>query len=235
MDKSLVTLQELQLYVKSLGKSNNDRVKIFLDNVFKIGISLRYQDIFPMKEFEYGDLLTLDYEFIYSEYLKFLKKNEKYDDVLFYIAENEYPNFYEQIKYAYKPLEDIKSHFKTRKELIEEEIERRKQEEIRRKKEEELKKMQKEDKKEKSKSISYSKDINARESEEMSMMMNYNTFFSSRDIYVPPETFEEKLQRQMEVNINKDIQLNIYARIRIEEHLKDVLNIRKDIGKLLNS
>ena len=129
MDKNLITLYELQLYVKSWGNSNNDKVKIFLENVFQMGISSRYDDIFPMTEFEYGDLLILDQEFIYKEYLKFLEKNEIFDDVLFYIAENEYQNFYEQIKYAFKPLEDITKHFKTRKKLIEEEIERKRQEE----------------------------------------------------------------------------------------------------------
>ena len=121
MDKNLITLYELQLYIKSWGNSNNEKVKTFLDNVFQMGISLRYDDIFPMEEFEYGDLLILDQEFIYNEYLKFLEKNELVDDVLFHIAENEYPNFYEQIKYAFKPLEDITKHFKTRKKLIEEE------------------------------------------------------------------------------------------------------------------
>ena len=73
MDKNLVTLYELQLYTKSWGNSNNDRVKIFLANVFQIGFSLRYKNIFPMEEFEYGDLLILDNEFIYKEYLKFLE------------------------------------------------------------------------------------------------------------------------------------------------------------------
>ena len=166
MDKNLVTLYELQLYVKSWGNSNNDRVKIFLENVFQIGFSSRYEDIFPMEEFEYGDLLVLDNEFLYKQYLKFLEKNESFDDVLFYIAENEYPNFYEGIKYAYKPLEDIKSYFKTRKKLIEEEIERRKQEEIRKKREEEqLKKIIEERKKinekEENYSLSYNKKSDA--------------------------------------------------------------------------
>ena len=37
------------------------------------------------------------HKFLYNEYLKFLNKNETYDDVLFYIAEFEYANFYEKI------------------------------------------------------------------------------------------------------------------------------------------
>ena len=231
MDKSLITLYELQLYIKSLGNSNNDRVKIFLDNVFQMGISLRYDDIFPMEEFEYGDLLILDQEFIYNEYLKFLEKNELFDDILFHIAEDQYPNFYEQIKYAYKPLQDIQTHFKTRKKLIEEEIERRKQEEIRKKREEEqLKKIIEEQKKmseqEESNSVSYSKDVKASENMEMSMKMDLDSFFSPKNIYTPPETFEEKVQRQMGININNDLQANFYARTRIEEHLKDIKKLK---------
>ena len=231
MDKKLITLYELQLYVKSWGNSNNDRVKIFLENVFQIGFSSRYEYIFPMEEFEYGDLLVLDNEFLYKQYLKFLEKNESFDDVLFYIAENEYPNFYEGIKYAYKPLEDIKSYFKTRKKLIEEEIERRKQEEIRKKREEEqLKKIIEERKKmseqEESNSVSYSKDVNASENMEMSMKMDLDSFFSPKNIYTPPETFDEKVQRQMGININNDLQANFYARTRIEEHLKDIKKLK---------
>ena len=237
MDKNLITLYELQLYVKSWGNSNNDRVKIFLDNVFKMGISLRYDDIFPMTEFEYGDLLILDQEFIYKEYIKYLENNEIQDNVLFHIAENEYPNFYEQIKYAFKPLEDIKSHFKTRKKLIEEEIERKRQEEIEQKKHEELMKklreeIQNESENEEYKSTSFKKEINASENIEMSQMIDLNSFFPSGDIYTPPETFEEKLQRQMGVNINKDLQANIYARIRIEEHLKEINKLKSTLTNI---
>ena len=66
------------------------KVKIFLENVFQMGFSFKYSDDFFDEEFEYGDLLILDYEFIFKEYLKFLEKNETYDDVLLYIAEFEY-------------------------------------------------------------------------------------------------------------------------------------------------
>ena len=239
MDKKSITLYELQLYVKSWGNSNNDRAKIFLENVFQIGFSSIYEDIFPMEEFEYGDLLVLDNEFIYKEYLKFLEKNESFDDVLFYIAENEYINFYEGIKYAYKPLEDIKSHFKTRKKLIEEEIERRKKEEIRKKREiEELKKIIEErkkiSKKEESNSVSYSKNVNASDNMEMSMKTDFDSFFSSRDIYTPPETFKEKVQRQMGISINNDLQANIYARTRIEEHLKDIKKLKTVVANIFS-
>ena len=122
MDENLITLDELQLYVTSQGNTNNDRVKTFLNNVFQMGFSFKYFDIFPMNEFEYGDLLVLDRDFIYKEYLKFLEINESYDDVLFHIAENEYVNFYEQIYYELKQIDNFTSHFKTRKQI--EEMER---------------------------------------------------------------------------------------------------------------
>ena len=239
MDRNLITLYELQLYVKSWGNSKNDRVKIFLENVFQIGLSKIYDDVFPMKEFEYGDLLVLDQEFIYNEYLNFLEKNEIYDDVLFNIAENEYPNFYREIKYAFKPLEDILSHFKTRKKLIEEEIERRKQEKIRQMKklDEDLKLLKEEyekiKKEEKTKSTPHSND-KSKINEEVSMRIDYDYFFTDKDIYSPSETFLEKIRRQMGVNINNDLQANLYARIRIEEHLKDVLTVKEDIGKVFS-
>ena len=240
MDKNLITLYELQLYIKSWGNSNNERVKTFLNNVFQMGISLRYDDIFPMEEFEYGDLLILDQEFIYNEYLKFLEKNELVDDVLFHIAENEYPNFYEQIKYAFKPLEDITKHFKTRKKLIEEEIERKKQEEIKKRKlQQEIKKIirevNKNNNKKESSSVSFSKEVDSMENREMSMMIDAASYFPNRDLYTPPKTFEEKVLRKMEVNINNDLQANLYARIRIEEHLKDIIKTRKDIGSIFKN
>ena len=87
MDRKLISLNELKLYVKSKGKNKNKKVETFLNNVFEIGFSFKYSDIFSMQDFEYGDLLVLDYEFLYEEYLKFLGKNETHDDVLFYIAE----------------------------------------------------------------------------------------------------------------------------------------------------
>ena len=119
-------------------------------------------------------------------------------------------------------------------------MERRKQEEIRQKEQEELmKKLIEEikdqnDEKENN-SSSLRKEINASESREMSQMINLDSFFPSRNIYSPPETFEEKVHRLMGVNINKDLQANLYARIRIEEHLKDINKARIDIGSILKT
>ena len=87
MRKDLISLYELQLHVKSGGNSNNERVRTFLNEVFKIGFTNNVSDIFPMNDFLYGDFLILDKEFLYKEYLDFLKDNEEIDDVLYYIAE----------------------------------------------------------------------------------------------------------------------------------------------------
>ena len=77
MDKKFITLNELQHYVNFKGKNKNEKVKTFLNNVFEIGFSLKYSDIFSMEDFEYGDLLVLDYEFLYNEYLKFRRRKRK--------------------------------------------------------------------------------------------------------------------------------------------------------------
>ena len=69
----------------------------------------------------------------------------------------------------------------------------------------------------------------------MSQMIDLNSFFPSGDIYTPPETFEEKLQRQMGVNINKDLQANIYARIRIEEHLKEINKLKSTLTNIFSN
>ena len=238
MDKKLISLNELQLYLKSRDNSKNERVKTFLNNVFEIGFSLKYLDIFPMEEFEYGDLLVLDCEFLYKEYLKFLEKNETYDDTLFYIAENQYANFYEKIQYSLKNLDNFKSHFKTRKQLIKEEKQRKRREEIRKIKDEFRKKFTELISKFNARKINnnesgtISNNENTRMNEELSMMMSYS--YSPREIYTPPETFEEKMFRQMEIKINDDLEVSIFARRRIEEHLKNIKKIREDVGDILN-
>ena len=117
MDKNLITLYELQLYVKSWGNSKNERVKTFLNNVFEIGFTrIRFDDIFPMSEFEYGDFLKLDEQFLYKEYLNFLNSNESIDDVLFYIAEKDY-NSFQNLCDEFAPTNShLRNLFETRKE-----------------------------------------------------------------------------------------------------------------------
>ena len=68
------------------------------------------------------------------------------------------------------------------------------------------------------------------EMKEASMMMNLEGILSR----TPIETFEEKVFRQMEININHSLQENIYARMRIEEHLKDIKKLRNDVGVLFS-
>ena len=235
MDKKFITLNELQHYVNFKGKNKNEKVKTFLNNVFEIGFSLKYSDIFSMEDFEYGDLLVLDYEFLYNEYLKFLNKNEAYDDVLFYIAEFEYANFYENIQFTLKNIKNFTSHFKTRKQLIEEEKEKKRQAELRKKEEEERKKNL--DKLENNiGEINHSIDLETKIADlnysekgfadTMRFMINPST---------PPESFEEKVFRLMNVKINDVLQANIFARIRIEEHLKNIKKVKEDMGSLFNS
>ena len=51
----------------------------------------------------------------------------------------------------------------------------------------------------------------------------------------PPESFEEKVFRLMDIKINDVLQANIFARIRIEEHLKNIKKVKDDMGNLFNS
>ena len=232
MDKKLISLNELQLYVKSRGNSKNERVKTFLNNVFEMGFSYKYLDIFPMEDFEYGDLLVLDYEFLYKEYLKFLEKKETYDDILFYIAENEYANFYELINYAFKDLKNFTSFFKTRKQKLEENsFEESKQtssdkiidlEDITETKKDE------EDNQDELSNLS----INEKRPEYMESALIDGLMGSSP--YIPPERIEEKVLRHFGINVNDLLEANIYARIRIEEHLKNIKQIREDIGSIFS-
>ena len=87
---------------------------------------------------------------------------------------------------------------------------------------------------EESNSVSYSKDVNASENMEMSMKMDLDSFFSPKNIYTPPETFDEKVQRQMGININNDLQANFYARTRIEEHLKDIKQLKNVVANVFS-
>jgi len=116
MRKDLISLYELQLHVKSGGNSNNERVRTFLNEVFKIGFTNNVSDIFPMDDFLYGDFLILDKEFIYKEYLDFLKDNEEIDDVLYYIAENDSERFNALCIPSVQNIDNINQIYKTKKE-----------------------------------------------------------------------------------------------------------------------
>ena len=121
MRKDLISLYELQLHVKSWGNSNNERVRTFLKEVFKIGFTNQVSDIFTMDEFLYGDFLILDKEFLYKEYMEFLKDNEEIDDVLYYIAENNFDGFNDLCMPLVQNIIDISKTFRTKKQTDEEE------------------------------------------------------------------------------------------------------------------
>ena len=119
MRKNLINLYELKLHVKSLSNIDNERVRAFLDEVFKIGFTNHVSDIFPMDDFLYGDFLMLDKELLYKEFLEFLKDNEEIDDVLYYIAENNYEKFNSICSPSVQNIDDIKKIYKTKKETDE--------------------------------------------------------------------------------------------------------------------
>ena len=116
MRKDLINLYELQLQVKSGGNRSNERVRTFLNEVFKIGFTNDVSDIFPMDDFLYGDFLILDKEFIYKEYLDFLNNNEEIDDVLYHIAENDLERFNALCIPSVQNIDDINQIYKTKKE-----------------------------------------------------------------------------------------------------------------------
>ncbi len=246
MDRNLITLYELQLYVKSWGNSNNERVKIFLENVFQIGLTKRHYDIFPMEEFEYGDFLELDEKFLYKEYLNFLNLNENIDDVLFYIAENDYDEFQNLCNDFAPKISDLKNLFEKRKEyekrvssareimanhsFIDNKIDF--EDDFKKSFEEISKKLEK-DKEEPEEKIDENI-LEIRKSDEdlsqMAAQIDLNEYPYSVSDY-----FFDNIFDKMNMRINSDIQFNIFARLRINEHLRDIKKLRDDIGTIFKS
>ena len=245
MDRNLITLYELQLYVKSWGNSNNDRVKIFLENVFQIGVTKNYYDIFPMDEFEYGDFLELDEKFLYKEYLNFLSLNENIDDVLFHIAENDYDKFQNLCNDFAPKISDLRNLFETRKEYEKRVSSAREiftnhsfiddkmdfEDDFKKSFEEISKKLEK-DKEEPEEKI----DENILEirkiDEDLSQMaaqIDLNEYPYSVSDY-----FFDNIFDKMNIRINDDIKLNIFARLRINEHLRDIKKLGDDIGTIFS-
>ena len=246
MDRNLITLYELQLYVKSWGNSNNDRVKIFLENVFQIGLTKRYDDIFPMEEFEYGDFLELDKKFLYKEYVNFLSSNENIDDVLFHIAENDYDKFQNLCNDFAPKISDLRNLFETRKEYEKRVSSAREimanhsfipnkidfEDDFKKSFEEISKKLEK-DKEEPEEKIDENI-LEIRKSDEdlsqMAAQIDLNEYPYSVSDY-----FFANIYDKMNVKINDDIILNVFARIRINEHLKDVKKLKDDIGFIFSN
>ena len=73
-----------------------------------------------MDDFLYGDFLMLDKELLYKEYLEFLKDNEEVDDILYYIAENNYEKFNSICLPSVQNIDDINKIYKTTRETDEE-------------------------------------------------------------------------------------------------------------------
>ena len=80
--------------------------------------------------------------------------------------------------------------------------------------------------------INASYEMAEEEGYEQESLMIPSFLLRDSELYTPPETFEEKVFRQMEININDSLQENIYARMRIEEHLKDIKKLRDKFGNV---
>ena len=94
MGRFEITLNDLENHLSS--KKDSSYVKTFLNDFFEIGFSKNshevldqnYQDNNIQIHFSYDDLIKFNDENLYNRFLNFLELEEKYDDVLFNIAEN---------------------------------------------------------------------------------------------------------------------------------------------------
>ena len=256
MDENFITLYELQLYVKSWGNSNNKRVKEFLNNIFKIGFTARtLGDIFPMAEFEYGDFLELDKKFLYKEYLHFLNSNENIDDVLFHIAEKDYDKFQDLCSDFAPKISDLRNLFETRKEyekrvssareiianhsFIDEKINfeddiKSTFDNIVKKLEIEKEETDKEetDKEETEKdALKAVPEIEDKEEDtsQIAAQIDLTEYHYKESDYFFANIFDK-----MNIQINHDIKLNVFARMRINEYLKDMEKLRDDIETIFS-
>lgn len=221
MRKDLISLYELQLHVKSWGNSNNERVRTFLKDVFRIGFTNQVSDIFPMDEFLYGDFLILDKKFLYKEYLEFLKDNEEIDDVLYYIAENNFEKFNSLCLPSLKNIDDIKKVFKTKKQTG---------------KEQDFLSIEMLD-------IRPYREKSDYKTSEISLFMPTDPDYENPEIPEIPaflkrpfiEFEEEQLKitdintdilEKMSLKTNGDLKYNIYARMRIEDYVNDIKKLK---------
>ena len=99
MGRFEITLNDLENHLSS--KKDSSYVKTFLNDFFEIGFSKNshevldqnYQDNNIQIHFSYDDLIKFNDENLYNRFLNFLELEEKYDDVLFNIAENYFNEF----------------------------------------------------------------------------------------------------------------------------------------------
>ncbi|MDC1260655.1 hypothetical protein N8014_03660 [Pseudomonadota bacterium] len=235
MRKDLISLYQLQLHVKSWGNSDNEKVREFLKEVFKIGFSNYVSDIFPMDDFLYGDFLKLDREFLYKEYLEFLKSHEEIDDVLYYIAENGFEKFNSICASSVQNIEDINKIFKTKKEIdsepkiiIEESFSMNFQEP--------------EDNVEMHSSILskdlYDFDLNNQEvsSEIPDFLKKQSAIDSDKEIdALKTSDLYSDIIENMNIKTNDHIKYNFYARMRINDHINDIKTLRGKLDGIFTS
>lgn len=233
MHKDFITLEGIQNYVKSKGENDFPNAKEFLTSVFNIGFANEYKDIFPMKDFDYGDFLRMDKDFLYKEYLKFLDKNQLIDNVLFEIAENEYESFFNEISSGLKKLDQFETFFKPIKENIESE-EKSNTETL----SSFFEKFDKDDEEnDKNKKNIISKDLDQDISDfrmAASMSYLYDTSYEDYGNELPEQRFEDKIYNKLGMKINYTLVYNFYARMRIEEYFKDIEKLKGYTSNVFN-
>ena len=250
MRKNLINLYELQLHVKSLSNIDNERVRNFLNEVFKIGFTNHVSDIFPMDDFLYGDFLMLDKELLYKEFLEFLKDNEEIDNVLYYIAENNYEKFNSICLPSVQNIDDINKIYKTTKEIDEELnittketdhsfemhniiLPEYEQDENKGFLNEDFIKLIK-DKKEKKDFLNEYFYRKIREEKELDEVNNIENLSNDKSEPVNIIYLHKDILENMEINTNDHLKYNVYARMRIEEYVNQIGTLRNKISSVFS-
>ena len=246
MRKNLINLYELQLHVKSLSNIDNERVRDFLNEVFKIGFTNHVSDIFPMDDFLYGDFLMLDKELLYKEFLEFLKDNEDIDNVLYYIAENNYEKFNSICLPSVRNIDDINKIYKTTKEIDEELnittketdhsfemhntiLPEYEQDENKGFLNEDFIKLIK-DKKERKDFLNEYFYRKIREEKELDEVNNIENLSNDKSEPVNITYLHKDILENMEINTNDHLKYNVYARMRIEEYVNEIGTLRNTLS-----
>jgi len=259
MHKNLINLYELQLHVKSLSNIDNERVRAFLDEVFKIGFTNHVSDIFPMDDFLYGDFLMLDKEILYKEFMEFLKNNEEIDDVLYFIAENNYEKFNSICSPSVQNIDDIYKIYKTKKEIDEEsnitteesynmhldetdhnfEMHNTTSPEY---KLDENKGFLNEDfvrliknKKDKKDFLNEYFYRQIREQKELDEINNIESQSNDKSEPVNVTFIHKDILEKMEINTNDNLKYNVYARMRIEEYVNEIGTLRNTLSSVFSN
>ena len=251
MHKNLISLYELQLHVKSLSNIDNERVRAFLDEVFKIGFTNHVSDIFPMNDFLYGDFLMLDKELLYKEFLEFLKDNEEIDDVLYYIAENNYEKFNSICLPSVQNIDDINKIYKTTKETDDESnisteetdhsfemhntiLPEYEQDENKGFLNEDFIKLIK-DKKERKDFLNEYFYRKIREEKELDEVNNIENLSNDKSEPVNITYLHKDILENIEINTNDHLKYNVYARMRIEEYVNEIGTLRNTLSSVFSN